>query len=421
MMDERLQEAADDIQKRLGFGDQYRLVRHELFPEKNILNETYYVFSTEWFPVDAADDEDFNPAGTAVVDIDLHSKALRRLVFVHETTLADQASYPEPNESDVIEWIEEMTGLVYGKQFTLAQQNEDEFAFAAAVDHIPVSPTGWIGVEFDDGKLTMFTMDGHFPNDSEVEWEPFALTFDKIAYVAEQQCRLIDIPIESEERWQPIYTIEEAFVKNDGRETISLSSQNVLGTMIEKDLILEWDERDETPFEQQELDLALKATADEAFNRKAHPDTLPITAEAETVCVEEAKRFLKRVFPEDSGQWRLVGLRRENGYIFADLKPADVGDAYFQRKIQVVLDGTDYEAVNAIDNKMLLDMFENYTPAENARISAKEAFEQLRDDIELSPTYVYDQTLGHYVLSGRLDCLYGIDATTGQHIELNEL
>ncbi|WP_217586314.1 hypothetical protein [Lentibacillus saliphilus] len=420
-MDERLKQLADDIQDQLGLCDAYQLVRHELYPEKNILHDTHYIVTLEWQPTADQVEEAYNPPGTAIVDVDLHTKTVRRLVFVHETSFADTTKYPEASEPDVIEWIEDVTGLTYGKQFTVAHSGEEEFAFAAAVDHIPVSPSGWIEVEFEDGMLTMFTMDGHFPAESEVKWEPFSLTFEKIATIAQKQCRRIDIPLEDEGKWLPLYTIEETFVKNDGKTTISYESLEKLGTAIDKNSVITWNDRDETPFERQELDLALETTVEDAFNNVAHPDTLPITADIAEACTAEVQRFLQRVFPEDSGLWRLVGLRRENGYIFADVKPVDAGSEHFQRKLQIALYRTTYEAINVIDNKMLIDMFKDYTPADKPTLSAENAFTELQQDIEVMPTYVYDQELGQYVLCGKLDCLYGINATTGERIELNTL
>lgn len=54
-------------------------------------------------------------------------------------------------------------------------------------------------------------------------------------------------------------------------------------------------------------------------------------------------------------------------------------------------------------------------------ISQKEAFETLREHLELTPIYVYDDVQKQYVLCGKLDCHEGVDAVNGEVFSLTDL
>lgn len=80
-MHEKLQAIVDHTAEKFGLNDYY-LKRHHIYREMNNLNETSYQLSMEWFPVNAEEtDEDYNPAGTAVIDVDIHTRKLKRIIL----------------------------------------------------------------------------------------------------------------------------------------------------------------------------------------------------------------------------------------------------------------------------------------------------------------------------------------------------
>ncbi|WP_244910471.1 hypothetical protein [Caldibacillus thermoamylovorans] len=85
----------------------------------------------EWFPKHVAKpDDDSNPEGTAVIEFNLHAGKFERAIFVMGKTYAkDGIAFPNMDSNDIIKWIEEETGLIYGNQFQLRRQKEREFYF----------------------------------------------------------------------------------------------------------------------------------------------------------------------------------------------------------------------------------------------------------------------------------------------------
>ncbi|WP_157037590.1 hypothetical protein [Ornithinibacillus californiensis] len=110
-MNEQIQEIIHTQQKRFGL-ENYVLKREHIFMEKDVANQTNYILSLEWYPVDQAnDDGDYNPDGTAVLEINLHTKELKRIIFVNDISFATEGIFPAPEIETVIEWVEETTGM----------------------------------------------------------------------------------------------------------------------------------------------------------------------------------------------------------------------------------------------------------------------------------------------------------------------
>ncbi|MFB4168943.1 hypothetical protein ACE1TG_13330 [Virgibacillus sp. JSM 102003] len=419
-MNGQLQNLIDHTREKLGLNDYY-LKRHHFFREITNFNETEYILNMEWFPNDSAQsDEDYNPPGSAVIDINFHTKALKRIIFVDDVSYADSSLYPTSEKENAIEWIEEVTGLTFGRQFLIVHEADDMLSFGAAVDNIPVAPTGTIEIGFnDEGQLTLFTIDGDFPDEDQIQWEPFGLTSEKYEPLANKQCKLIEVPDKDQEKWLPIYGIEEIFLVNDGERTIPFEKD--LSSFIQKDRILKWDKPIEGEFTQQDIDLSIEVTLDQALKNEQHPDTIPITDTEVETCEKEVLRFLQLEFPDESGEWKLTGLYLENGYIFAELKPTKFTNRAFDRKIKLMIDRENYHAVNYVDNDMLLDMFKHFKDADEPAVSQEEAFKKLLEYVEVEPVYVYDHEQKNYIMCGKLDCPYGVNAITGDIVLLSGL
>lgn len=421
-MEEQLQELADDTQKKFGLADYY-LKRHHIFYETNNL-ETTYLLSMEWFPEGHDQtDEDYNPAGTAVIDVDIHTKAVKRIVFVHEKTFATEGDYPSTADQDsVIEWVEEMTGLQFGRQFQLLLEEDGAFSFQAVVDNIPVYPSGSIEVEFNDyDQLASFFIDGSFPAEDIVKWEPFSLTPEKVDQTVRNQFKLLEVPLEAQEKWLPVYGIEELFVANDGSRTLPFEPITHQGSYVEKALIMGWDTLSNEKFYSEEIDLSSDVSEKQALANEPHLDTFPITESEQMNCEEETLHFLQRVYPDDSGKWTLTGLRRDNGAIVAELRLTYGDKRALQRKLRLIIDSERYIAINYVDNNLLFDMFKHFHSAETPAILANEAFEKIREHIEITPVYVFDNEMHGYILCGKIDCDYSVNAVNGEFVLLDEL
>lgn len=419
-MNEQLQDVVDYTRDKFGLNGYY-LKRHHFFREKSNFNETAYILNMEWFPSDRAkSDEEYNPAGTAVIDINFHTRDVKRIIFVQDATYAEDILYPSSDKESTIEWIEELTDLTFGRQFLLVDEEEEVLSFGAAVDNIPVAPTGTIEVQFNDkGQLTMFSIDGDFPNEEQIQWEPFGLTPDKFETIANEQCKLIEVPDEDQGKWLPVYGIEEIYVVNDGKRTIPFGAD--LSSFVKKDIVMKWDKPVEGEFVQEDVDLSIEVTLEQALANEPHPDTRPLTAADQDAGEQEALRFLQLVFPDASGEWKLTGLYRENGYVLAELRPLEFTNRAFDRKIKLMIDRDTHTAVNYVDNDMLLDMFKHFKDTDKVSVSQKDAFEEIHEHVEVEPVYVYDNEKGRYIMCGKLDCPYGVNAVTGNVVLLGTL
>src|SRR5699024_7395588 len=209
----------------------YFLKRYHIFHEKRSLTEGNYILNMEWFPnqpKEQQEDEDLNPKGTVSIDIDFHSKELYRIIFVGGISNPDAKDiFPTTDKADVIHWVEETTGLIFGKQFKIESEKGNTFYFRAAIDNINAAPGGMIHVEFNEkDELTLFSIDGLFPTEDKVVWEPFSLLPENMGNFFKEQLQLVEVPVEEDEKWMPVYMIEELYVKNDGEVTLPYDSLN---------------------------------------------------------------------------------------------------------------------------------------------------------------------------------------------------
>ncbi|MFB8733682.1 hypothetical protein ACEQPO_06195 [Bacillus sp. SL00103] len=69
--------------------DLYYLKRHSFYRYVNMFNETIYTFNMEWFPSHEAEpvDDDVNPDGTAVIEVNLNTGQIESVIFCHGQNL----------------------------------------------------------------------------------------------------------------------------------------------------------------------------------------------------------------------------------------------------------------------------------------------------------------------------------------------
>ncbi|WP_077620734.1 hypothetical protein [Bacillus sinesaloumensis] len=421
-MDKRTQEIIDFTREKFGLWDYY-LERHSFDRTVTIFNETVYTMTMEWFPNEAKDQviEDENPDGTAVITLDIHSNRFESVIFVMGQTFAkDGVTFKDKNDS--MKWIEKETGLTYGQQFELHKEEEGELHFRECIEGVALSPSGLIEVKYDpEGRLTLFTVHGHYPAHDMVKKEPYSLTFNRIEDIAKHQLKLLEFPNFDEKRLVSAYAIEEVYVRNDKLSTIPFEVIVDVRGYLKIDQPLYWNQPLTASVERKQIKWRDEVTAEQAFSGEPSPDSVPITEAEQEQIIHGVRDFLRKEYPNESGIWILKSLHRESGYIHAILRASKQDKRVFQRKINVIMDPESLQVVNYMDNQMMLEMFDNFKASEAKTISREEAYERLKEHFELSPYYVYDFEQKQYVLCGKIDCQFAVHATTGEIVSLDEL
>lgn len=419
-MDKRTKEIIDFTQKKFGLTNYY-LKEYTFYRKINLFNETFYTLGMEWFPNAAQVDEDLNPDGTACIEINVQNQQIEEVIFVKGKSYAEDGIRFQ-NQEELINWIEKETRFVFGEQFQLEKKEDGKYTFKAYIDNIKVSPVGFMEVQFDNnGNLTLFTMDGHFPSKEQVKEEKFVLSIEKITPFLNEQIKLIEIPIYEENKILPIYAVEEIYITNDSSNTLPFHVFSDTYNLVKVDETIYWDEPNNIPFERKPIEWNEEISADQAFSCEPSLDTYPITKEDLEKCKKAITNLLQREYPNDSGNWVFDSLHREKGYLIATLKAQKQSEFVFKRKIQVFINPESFQVENYIDNKELLQTFNDFQKEDAIRITKEQAFEKLKQFVELTPTYVYDVTQNQYVLCGKLDCQYAVNATNGEVVLLDEL
>ncbi|MFC7746956.1 hypothetical protein ACFQU8_06860 [Lentibacillus kimchii] len=424
-MNEQLQELIGQTRKTLGLNN-HTLKRHNIFREINAWCETYYLLSMEWFPNDAVIvDEDLNPAGTASVEINLFTKEIRNITFVENVNTADTSIYPKlENKKAMIKWIETMTGLTYDRHFIRENDTDEEHKqrFMAAVEHTPVYPGGNILIKVnDDGILTVFDINGVFPNEDQIASEPFALTLPQYESVAQAACKLLTLPDQAKEAWVFVYGIEEFYLTNDGKQTVPYENKN-LSSYVEEDMILTWSAPLNGEFTTQAINRSSVVTLETALANKAHPDAYPLTEAEVAACEQEVLRFMRLVYPDDSGKWRLTGIYLDNNLIIAEISAVTTVQNVLNPKIKLIINRDTLTALNYIDqNRLFAGMFQTFTETRHPEVSQTEAFNTLREHLEVRPVYVHDSGKNRYFKYAKINCAYGVNAVTGELMDLTDV
>jgi hypothetical protein len=162
-------------------------------------------------------------------------------------------------------------------------------------------------------------------------------------------------------------------------------------------------------------------TVEQAFSFEASLDSFPISKVEQEKCVMAVKECLRREYPNDSEKWTLKTLHRDKGYIHATLRGNHQDNRVFQRKMTVMIDAKTLQAVNYMDNKPMLEIFDQLETLDKVTITKEEAYEKLKESFELKPYYVYDFAQKQYVLCGEFDCQYGVNGENGEVISLDDL
>jgi hypothetical protein len=430
-LDARLRRLAEWSRETVGL-EAYGLHEAHLYMERR-LEGLCPVFSMEWVPVgvQAGREEGVLPEGTAVVEVELQSGRLIRLMFVGGRTFADKLRFNKEDVQGIIGWLDQTTGLDVERQVRLVEREKGRLVFQTHCDGIPLVPTGRIEVELDgQGRLALFSVVGEFPDVSRIETETFDLDFDReMEETAFDQLKLMTIPVMERKQWVRVYALEEVFVSTDRRTLLPCSTDERAAVPVER--IMEWQEfpqdpqrnASRKPFERRPLfPRKTDLTVDEALALAADPAAYSLSEQEITAVVENVRTFLRTEFPAESGKWTLTHITRDETNVVAKLEPVRKEDRFPERKMKVILDAERFEVINYLDGEsMFSELFASFAGPEPAAVSKEEAFERLKGRITLSPAYVYDFARQRYILCGKLDCEYGVLASGGDVVALREL
>ena len=415
-MDTRVQELVEYTINKFGL-NQYYLENYYFNRTVNSFNETVYTLAMEFFPNHAEkDDDDLNPDGTVCIEINIENRKFTSVIFVMGKSYTENGVVYNGEMEEIIEWVENETGLTYGKHFQIHKEEKGEVYFKACINSISVSPSGWINIKFnEEGKLTLFSVFGEFPS-IEVA-EEFSLNLDKIDHLKKEQIKLINFPSYEEKKLYSIYAVEEIYITNDGTRTIPFE----IFKDEKVDQTIYWEEPLNTSFERKYINWMGEISAEQAFACEPSPDIFPITELEQEKCISAVRDFLRQEYPNDSGKWVLKSLSREKGYIHATLKANSQDNYVFQRKMKVWIDPEHFKVDNYMDNDVMLETFNEFQPSDKGTITKEDAYEMLEEYFELIPTFVYDEKQQQYVLCGKLDCRYSVNAASGEVVSLDEI
>lgn len=438
-MDTRIKELVDLTKEKFGL-DAYFLHTWNIYSDKNVMNETDYTLAMEWFPscIKEHTEDELNPPGTAGIEIDLKRRRFKSVIFVRGKTFANTITFDSPDSEEAIRWIERETGFTYLEQFQIKKKEATKIMFEACINGIPLSPSSEIDLRLDDqGRLVFFSNYGYYDLHETLEKVNNTLTLDDfermndtltfddedVKKVAFEQCKLLDFPSDKQEKWLPIYAIEEIYVSHD-KKTLPFDIIEDRHSYIIVDQLMEWDAPIHEKFKQHPLNVennfVTVVTVEQAFSFAPHPDTSPLTKHEQKKTIKEVLDFLRKEFPQDTGKWVLTSLHRRNRYIIAELKQVQDKRA-FQRKLKVFIDSTHFQAMNYFDNQSFLEMYKHYPASAAVKMSKEEAFEKIKTTIELTPVFVYDFEEQRYLLCKKIDSSYGVLAHNGELIELDEV
>lgn len=423
-MDERIKGLIELTKTKYGLGNYY-LKRHSIERSLTIFHETKYILSMEWFPDQMTVDEDdgLNPEGTAVIEMDIHTQQFNSAIFVGGITYAENGvTFDDLDTNTITNWIEKETRLTYGRHFQLKKEEDNRLLFDECTDGIVVSPGGFIEVEWDSkGQLTSFAVHGNFPPKTLVNEEKYTLSLQKIEEIAKEQLQLVYFPSYEKECLIPVYAVEETYITNDNMSIIPFVRVDDRGVSVDVNQILDWQTPLDEPFERKEIAWNQEITTEQAFAQEPSPDAVPISPKEEKESVQAVIDFLRKVYPDDTGKWKLHTLFRDNGYLHALLKLESQTSLVFQQKLVLVIDATSIQVVNFVDTQDIEEMFDSFQKLGEVRVTKEGAYNKLKKEFQLKPCYVYDWKEKQYLLCGAFDCHYGIHAINGEVVKLNEL
>jgi hypothetical protein len=290
------------------------------------------------------------------------------------------------------------------------------------LEGVAVSPSGFIDVKFNqERKLTVFSVHGQFPSKEIVQEETYTHPLEVVELLAKEQLKLVEFPSYEQKKLFPVYAVEEVYVTNDGTSTIPFEIIDDVRSYLKIDKTISWNDPIHKPFDRKEISWMEDVSAEQAYSCEPSPVSFPITKEEEEKCVMAVEELLRQEYRNDTGKWMLNTLHRDKGCIHAILRANHQDNRVFQRKLMIMIDAKNLQAVNYMDNKPMLEIYDQFQAPDKITVTKDEAYEKIKELFELKPYYVYDFEQKQYVLCGKIDCQYGVNAGNGEVISLDDL
>lgn len=412
-MDNKLKQLVNHFTEKFGL-EYYQLETISCYKKMMVNGEMHYICDLEFFPNATRDqaEEDYNPPGTACISYNITTGQLIHISFVQHQSFSTKTIFHTQSVKEVAKWIEEETGLQYGEDFSAFDTLDYGYLFKAEVHGYPISPDCMIEVEFDGaGKLTSFHISDAQIFDENIPIEAFTLTLPDIQSMIQEQIKLEYVPIEEEQKFISVYTIEETYITNDGNRIIP-HFMNARSTTVNWQL--KWENVLKDPIERKAINPYPEVSIEEALTHKKPSEEPQLTEDDMQTIFSTVIDVCRTVLPNDSGKWMLATIQKEEGFIEVICKLNETENTYFERKLIVLLDTNTFEVLNYMDNGELFEIFDAFTPALPAKISKEQAYNLLTNSVSLTPSYVYNPEKKRFVLCGVLSATEGVDAETGE-------
>lgn len=416
-MDHKLQQLVEYFTNKFGL-EQYELETVSCYKKMMYDGNMHYLLDLELFPNATKNqaEEGYNPPGTASICYNITTEKLMYILFVGGQSFSTKTQFPTQSVKEIAKWIEEETDLQYGEDFSPFDTLDHGYLFRAEVHGYPISPDSMIEVEFDEtGKLTSFSIsDAQIFNES-IPFQTFTLTTENVQSIIPNQLKLEQFPIEDEEKFISVYTIDEIYLTNDDKRIIPhfMGGREIA---IGKTLI--WQTALEGPIERQVVDPYPEVSTEEALTNKKPANDPKLTEQDIQKIISNTTDVLRTILPNESGKWTLSTIQNENRFIEVICQLDEDEQTLFNRKFIILLDSNTFEVLNYMDNGSLFEVFDAFTPAPPATLSKEDALDILKESITLTPTYVYDSQTDQFVLCGLLHAQQGVDAETGELLYL---
>ncbi|MBM0065519.1 hypothetical protein [Alkalicoccobacillus gibsonii] len=419
-MNSRLEYLIDFIERRWGLTN-YTLHKHTVLQEVNAVNETKYVLCTEWLPkgVDGVTEDDVYPEGAATIELDIHEQTFARVNFTGGISFSDQ-SYSFSHQTEVIKWVEALTGLIYRKSFMRERKKEQSYTFKSCIDEIPTYPGGLIQVEWNEqNQLTLFSKQGVFVGRAITKEEMDLLQVEDVYDLFEHQVDRYAIPNFEQQVINEVYMIEELFVRHDLKKTYPYSLLERPYVQMNKPLI--WMKAGERKMVRTEFSMSREVSIKTAIENEESIDAQPITKDIQLRVMEVVAEYVSSFYPNDSGKWMFSLMYREWGLLQAVVRPFENREKGFRAKLVFMIDPRDFEVLNILDTSDFAMMYESFKKLGDLKIHKEEAVHALWKHMTLEPYYVYDEEEEHFVFCGKLDCKKVILANSGTVLDEKDL
>ena len=107
------------------------------------------------------------------------------------------------------------------------------------------------------GKLTSYHSYGRSPRQNDIVKSNFTLTLEEIEPLVKKQLQLVKFPSEAENRFVPVYAMEEVYVTVDGTRIIPFLEHE--RSEVKMDEVIEWDQPLAMEIDREEITICFRS------------------------------------------------------------------------------------------------------------------------------------------------------------------